>query len=271
VSEDYQSRQMAIKLSIIIPAYNEREKIGRDVKLAGEFLASNDLDGEIIVVDDGSNDDTSAQAKAADVKPPAELRLISCPDHHGKGYAVKMGMIASRGEYAMFADSGGCVPYDNALPGLEMLERGECDIAHASRKLAETVIKRGQPLHRRVFSKMFRFVAAMLMDIPRNLTDTQCGFKIYRGQVARHLYGECVSEGFMFDVEIISRARRAGYIITEFPIQWTCDPDSRLSVGQSPWQVGRELLRIRRILKKEKKAGRSVQSRCAGIERKRYG
>ena len=85
------------------------------------------------------------------------------------------------------------------------------------------------------------------MKISSELSDTQCGFKIYRGDVARNLYGQCVTDGFMFDLEIIMRAEKQGYRIKEFPIDWTCDRDSRLSPAKSLWRVLRELITIKRI------------------------
>jgi dolichyl-phosphate beta-glucosyltransferase len=84
------------------------------------------------------------------------------------------------------------------------------------------------------------------MKIPKGLTDTQCGFKIYRGDVARLLYGRCQTDGFMFDIEIIRRAINQNYKIAEFPIDWTCDLDSRLSPAKSSWQILSELLKIRK-------------------------
>ncbi|MHC4623307.1 MAG: hypothetical protein ACYS4W_05325, partial [Planctomycetota bacterium] len=83
------------------------------------------------------------------------------------------------------------------------------------------------------------------------ITDSQCGFKVYRGDVARKLYGECISDGFMFDVEIILRAQKEGYRIKEFPVEWVCDLDSRLSLTRAPWPVLSELITIKRRLSKE--------------------
>jgi hypothetical protein len=84
------------------------------------------------------------------------------------------------------------------------------------------------------------------MGVPAELTDTQCGFKIYRGDVGRHLYGECIIDGYTFDIEVVLRALKEGYKIKEFAIDWVCDPDSRLSPVRNSWQILRELLRIRR-------------------------
>ncbi|MBA7615132.1 MAG: glycosyltransferase [Calditrichaeota bacterium] len=236
-------------LSIVIPAFDESGKITRDVEAAAAFLKGENLSGEIIVVDDGSRDDTAAAAKETNIPPDVHLNVIRCDPHRGKGYAVRTGMAASHGEYVMFADSGGCVPYENALRGLDMLKSGVCELAHGSRKLRESSIQRRQAWYRRILSRVFRWVVIRAMKLPAGLTDTQCGFKMYRGDVARTLYGACITDGFMFDVEIIMRASRANYRIREFPIEWTSDRDSRLSLVRSAGRVLLELLTIRRTLR----------------------
>jgi len=195
-------------LSIVIPAYEESKKIARDIQAATAFLENNHFTGQIIIVDDGSKDNTAEAAKNAITNPPAaiELKVERYNRHRGKGYAVRKGIGQTSGEYVMFADSGCCVPYEDTLHGLELIKSGACDIAHGSRKI--------------------------------------------RG--ARHLYGECVTDGFAFDIEIIMRAQKEGYRIKEFPIDWTCDRDSRLSPTRSSWRVLSELLTIRRIMAKNK-------------------
>lgn len=236
--------------SIVIPALNESKKIARDVNMASMFLDANGFRGEVIVVDDGSSDGTGEIAGQVKVARSVELKVIRCERQGGKGSAVRTGMKQTHGEYAMFADSGCCVPYGNALLGLEMLKEGTCEIAHGSRKLIESDIQQSQPWRRRTCSKVFKWLVHALLRLPAGLTDTQCGFKVYKGDVARELYGECVADGFMFDVEIILRAQRSGYRIREFPIEWTCDLDSRLSMTRTPWPVIRELIAIKRTLSK---------------------
>lgn len=238
-----------MNFSIIIPAFAEQKKIARDILAAAEFLTGNSLAGEIIVVDDGSHDATAAVAGSVEMTPGAKLQVIRYEQNKGKGFAVRTGIAAAQGDYVMFADSGLCVPYQNALRGLSLLKSGVCEIAHGSRRLSASTIIKPQAWQRRVSAKLFRGLALYWMKIPRQLTDTQCGFKIYRGDVARELYSECRTEGFMFDIEIILRAQCKGYRIREFSIEWTCDRDSRLSLTRSPQWIFSELKTIKRLLK----------------------
>lgn len=236
-------------LSIVIPAFEESAKIARDIEAAAEFLQANALAGEIIVVDDGSEDDTAEVARNVQTPHKVPCHVIRYEEHRGKGYAVRTGIKATTGQYVMFADCGLCIPYGNALLGLEMLQSGTCDITHGSRRLIESDILQDQPWHRRMFSRLFKSTVRMLLRVPRRLTDTQCGFKIYKGDVARHLYSDCVTDGFMFDIEIILRAAKEHLRIEEFPVEWACDPDSRLSVTRTPWPVLAELRALRRAMK----------------------
>jgi len=237
-------------LSIIIPAFREADKIGRDVEAAAAFLAGSGLRGEIVVVDDGSDDATREEALAAPVPAGVERRVIRYEPHRGKGAAVRTGMKESRGQFVLFADSGLCVPFDNVERGIELIRSGACEIAHGSRRLPDSLIRRPQRLYRRLVGRLFRWIVHAFADVPKELTDTQCGFKVYRGDVARRLYGECPCDGFMFDVEILLRALRHGYRIREFPVEWRCDWDSRLRPARGALRTIAELAATKRALKK---------------------
>jgi dolichyl-phosphate beta-glucosyltransferase len=243
-----------VDLSIVIPVYEESKKIAMDVRQAVEFLVSHHMTGQVIVVDDGSHDGTADVARGALPNSPegASVEVICHSQNRGKGRAVRTGVQHALGDFVMFADSGSCVPYEEALRGLELIRSGECDIAHGSRKMGGCRIEHRQPFHRRVCGNLFRWFVKRIMGIPMELTDTQCGFKIYRGDVARRLYGQAVTDGSAFDVEIILRAREAGYRIREFPLRWSCDPDSRHSIIVSSWRFPRELWRIRRMVRGER-------------------
>ncbi len=158
---------------------------------------------------------------------------------------MRQGIKASCGDYVAFVDSGLCIPYKYILKGIEYIESGSACLAHGSRKIKETVIHRPHPLIRRMISRIMRRIFKLLLKIPPALTDTQCGFKIYKGDIARQLYGEVVLDGFLFDVEVIMRAQRRGYSIKEFPVEWTADLDSRLSPLKNMLGIMKELLILR--------------------------
>lgn len=237
--------------SIVIPVFNESAKIARDIRSAVDFLNENNMEGEIIVVDDGSVDDTARIAREAGTGLPQCARLeVIQTQHRGKGHAIRTGMKATQGDYVMFADSGGCVSFSDTLKGLQLIKHKRCDIAHGSRKMKDCHILRRQNLYRRLCSRLFHWLVITDMGVPAELTDTQCGFKIYRGDAGRHLYGECIIDGYTIDIEVVLRAIQEGYKIKEFAIDWVCDPDSRLSPARNSWQILRELLQIRRKVAK---------------------
>lgn len=230
-------------LSIVIPVYNEAHKISGDIAAAQEFLRDNGLTGEIIIVDDGSTDQTMAMASQG-----TSVIVLGDGQHHGKGWAVRRGLLAAQSRIVMFSDSGVCTPFTCALTGIRMIDEDECDLAHGSRKMTGSIVDVPQPFHRRLSSWLIHHIFIGWLGIPSRLTDTQCGFKLYRGSVAASLYGPCRTEGFLFDVEIILRALRLGWRIKEFPIQWRADHDSRLSTSRHFADILRELWTLKNMM-----------------------
>jgi len=231
-------------LTIIIPALNERNKIIEDILAATRFLGDEGLSGEVIVVVDGSTDDTFEVVSRYALTAP-EVRVLPYSDARGKGAAIKRGVEAALGATIMFADAGMCVPYEDARLGLALLRSGGCEIAMGSRSEPETVVLKKQPKWRQMGSTGFRFVIQTLMGIPRQIGDTQCGFKLYRCDVARHLFAPLFTAGYMFDIEIILRALKAGYRISGFPVHWSNDEDSRYHPIKGSIAVVRSLVDIR--------------------------
>ena len=234
------------KLSIIIPAFNEEHKIQQDILAADRFLTSEDLSGEIIVIDDGSTDQTSAAAEktANNIQTPCIIERFE--KNYGKGRAVRTGILKSQGDYVIFADSGNCVPFEQVKVGMALIESDQYQIAHGSRKMSDCHISRPQSFYRRICSGLFHWF--LIRDIKRlgNLTDTQCGFKMYRGDIARELYAQSTIDGFTFDIEVILLALSSGHTIHEFPVDWTCDPDSRLKPTHEAIRVFTDLMRLKR-------------------------
>lgn len=231
-----------IGLSIVIPTFEEARKVGGDIAAASAFLAQFPGGGEILIVDDGSRDQTADIAQQCADRAPVPVRVIRLERNRGKGCAVRTGILESRGRYVMFSDSGCCVPYEEVMTGIRLIQSGQCQIAHGSRKMNVSHIHRPQSWYRRLCSGLFHWF--LIHDLKRlsNLTDTQCGFKVYDGKVARRLYAMSTIDGFMFDVEIILLAMKYGYSIREFPVDWSWDPDSRLKPLHEAFAVLRDLI-----------------------------
>jgi dolichyl-phosphate beta-glucosyltransferase len=239
-----------VDVSIVIPAFNEAGKIGRDVEAAAAFLWESGFGGEVIVIDDGSADGTAEEAGRAKVLPPVQRVVLRMEKNTGKGAAVRRGVLESRGDVVLYADSGTCIPYANALPVIKRIAAGELNIGLASRRLRATVIRRDRPLRRRIISRLFHQAAVIIAGLPPWITDSQCGFKVYEGKAARELFAGLVTPGFLFELEIILKALRRGYRLEEFPVEWTCDLDSRLRPASQAGGVLKELFRVRSLAKK---------------------
>lgn len=241
-------------LSIVIPAFREAHKISVDIRAADTYLRDRRLHGEILVVDDGSPDDTAAVARRLTADIPS-LRVIAYRPNRGKGHALRTGMAATRGAVVMFADAGLCVPYDDADAGRALLDRG-VDIAIGSRRAGGAAILQRQAFHRRFGSRVFWQVVRACFPFDARIHDTQCGFKIFKGTVARDLYARCVIDRMMIDIEMLSWAARLGYRVAEFPVHWSSDPDTRFRPLSGSWQNLVELCRIWRALNRRGRPGR---------------
>ncbi|PKL81596.1 MAG: hypothetical protein CVV24_14465 [Ignavibacteriae bacterium HGW-Ignavibacteriae-3] len=238
---------MNVDFSIIIPAYEESSKIRKDIILADNFISANNLSGEIIVVDDGSKDDTSKTALDLKVNLKNDLTVLRNEINLGKGGAVRAGILCSKGKIVMYQDAGATIPMDNALIGLKMLRNNICDIAIGSRKLPGSIIQKEHEFDRAIISKVFRSSMRFLYKQLRPFTDTQCGFKIYNGDIARELFTTMAINGFMFEIEILLRTLKKKYRVAEFPVVWKCDRDSRIGLLKSPWRVLLDTVKIKKI------------------------
>src|SRR3989339_97370 len=234
-----------MKLSIIMPAYNEEKKIEKDILLADKFILGQNLSGEIIVVDDGSSDATFQKANSTREKIQTRIKVLKNKNNFGKGYTVKRGILEAKGEYVAYCDAGSTVPFSNLLIGLNLLMNKECDIAHGSRLMPGSVIRVSQEKDRKFSSSVIRFLVTKFLGVPISLTDTQCGFKIYKSEAAKELFSKLRTNGFMFEVENILRAIKRNYSVKEFPVEWSCDRDSRITFLKTPWRVLFDIARIK--------------------------
>jgi dolichyl-phosphate beta-glucosyltransferase len=249
---------------VVIPAFNESGKIARDVEQAAGFCVENRLAGEIIVVDDGGADDTSGAARRAAIPGAVELRVIRLEQNSGKGFAVRTGILSSRGDVVLFADAGSCVPFRYALPWIARLREGDLDVAVASRRHRDTVILRDRPRRRRALSRLFHWAAVAVAGLPRWIGDSQCGFKLFRGDVGRELFAETRTSGFLFDVEVLLRAVRRNLVIAEFPVEWSCDLDTRLRPRAHAAGVIKDLFKMRALVRDTTPAAPPSDSSAAG-------
>jgi dolichyl-phosphate beta-glucosyltransferase len=233
-----------LDLSVIIPAFNEGRRIRRCLHDVIDHLAQRGLAAEVLVVDDGSTDDTSVVVEAF-AEAHSAVRLIRMDHNRGKGAAVRTGIRHAGGSLVLFADADGATPFQE-LDRLRTSIREGAEIAIGSRALASrdhqfTVNARW---HRSLLGNLFNLGVRILG--PRGLADTQCGFKLFRGPVARDLFAVSRINGYGFDLEILYVAQARGYRIAEVPINWSDQPGSKVRVLPDGARMLGDLLAIRR-------------------------
>ena len=232
-------------LSVIVPAYNEAQRIAETLGLIRAYLAQQPWSWEVIVAADG-NDGTREIVAGLANKPEwaGRLHVIGAPERGGKGKGIRDGVMIARGRVVGFCDADYKTPIEELDKLLPVLESGGGDVAIGSRAVGDSRIIRPQPLYRRVGSKAFKWVMRVLVGL-YGIGDTQCGFKFFRAPVARDLFGRQRIDGYMFDVEVLRLAKRLGYDVREVGVRWQDDGDSRYDPVAGTLKNARELLRIR--------------------------
>jgi len=236
-------------LSIVIPAYNEAKRLPRTLERVHAYLRDAvkrwqvEMDDvEVIVVDDGSTDGTSELAKTFSDRFP-NFQVLRHSPNRGKGYAVKRGMLTARGRFRLFSDADLSTPIDEIDKMLPLLLSGEADIAIASRGLPQSQLLVRQTWYREMLGRLFNLVVQALAT--PGIWDTQCGFKLFRGDVAERLFKLQTLDGFAFDVEVLYLARKFRYRIAEVPVRWLNDPNTKVQTLKHGMQMLRDLLVIR--------------------------
>ncbi len=226
-----------MRLSVVIPAYNEALRLPSTLSRVRQHLAARKGEHEIVVVDDGSTDATAEVARAAG----GAVRVLRHQPNRGKGYAARRGMLAATGERRLMTDADLSTPIEE-LAGLEAaLDRGY-DVAIGSRAVAGARIEVRQPAYREAMGRLFNVLVQGLL-LP-GLSDTQCGFKLFTASAAEAAFAPCRLDGFSFDVEALYVARRRGLRIAEVPVVWRNDAATRVSLGGGGTAFA-DLLRIR--------------------------
>ena len=212
-----------------MPAYQEERRLPATLASVIAYLDGRRAPYELIVVDDGSRDGTADVATQGIAALGERGRLLRLPANRGKGAAVRAGVQAARGEHVLVTDADLSTPIEE-LESLERACASGADVAIGSRALNRSLIVRRQPLLREWSGRLFNLVV-QLLALP-GIHDSQCGFKLFRAEVAQDLFGRAQSDGFGFDVEVLALAKHLGYRIAEVPVRWRNDDDSRLSLAR---------------------------------------
>jgi len=229
------------ELSIIVPAYNEQARLEPTLRTYLRYFRGRGQPFELIVVDDGSLDATTALVDRLAAEA-AELRLIRLAENRGKGYAVRSGVVNARGRLVLFADADGATPPAEFARLHDAVAAG-ADVAIGSRVVRTDGVAVRSRLHRRLIGRAFH--ALVRLCGVHDIADTQCGFKLFRGPVAHALFSRMRTAGFSFDVEVLMMARLCGFSIAEVPVNWVHQPGSRINLATDSVRMAWELVVIR--------------------------
>lgn len=233
---------LALELTIVIPAFNEEERLAESLKRIRDYLKCRSLQFEVLVVDDGSTDDTANMVERSRCGFP-ELRLISNSSNRGKGFSVRQGMLEARGEIALFTDADLSAPIEETDKLLAALRDGAYDGAIGSRALDRRLIEVHQSRFREIAGIIFNRIVRWVIGLP--FEDTQCGFKAFRLEKSRAIFEQQRTEGFGFDPEILFLAQKRGLRIAEIPVRWAHNPATKVRVLRDSIQMFLDLLAIR--------------------------
>jgi dolichyl-phosphate beta-glucosyltransferase len=229
-------------LSVVIPAYNEEERLPVTLNRVYDYLSTRSLSFEVIVVDDGSTDRTGTIAELF-FQSRTGGKVLKNIENHGKGFSVKRGVLHAQGQYILFSDADLSTPIEEMEKLLQPIRNGSCDIAIASRGRRESDVRVSQAWYRTIMGKLFN-ILVQLLAVPR-IKDTQCGFKCFTRSAARHIFSQQRLTRFPFDVEILYIARKARYAIEEIPVVWINSPNSRVHIVTDSARMLSDLWRIR--------------------------
>jgi dolichyl-phosphate beta-glucosyltransferase len=240
---------MPMTVSIVIPAYNESVRLAKTLPQVVDYLNQNLPGAELIVVDDGSRD-TTAEVAHETMANPGNLRtsVISYKSNLGKGRAVRLGLLASRSEVALFSDADLSTPISETPKLVGPIERGECDVAFGSRAIDRSLIGVHQSWRREQGGRVFNLAVRLATGLP--FWDTQCGFKAFRMSSCRPIIEAATIDRFGFDVELLYVAYRAGLKLKEIPVRWDHNEGSKVSLAGDSFKMLGEVGLIRKQAKR---------------------
>ncbi len=232
---------MPLTYSFIIPAYNESARIRPTLDEILRYTQERNWETEILVVNDGSSDDTAQIVRQYSEAHP-QIFLVENPGNRGKGFSVRNGMLHARGDICLFTDADLSSPISEAQKLFDAISQG-ADVAIGSRWLCPELQTERQPFYRQVFGRIFNLVLRVFLGL--NFADTQCGFKAFRREAAQRIFPLQKIERWAFDPEILFLARRMGFTIKEVPVLWAHSEGTRLHPFRDGLRMFVEVLRIR--------------------------
>jgi dolichyl-phosphate beta-glucosyltransferase len=227
--------------SLVIPAYNESNRIRPTLDEILRYVAEHAWDVEILVVDDGSRDDTAQIVREYSSSYP-QVHLVQNPGNRGKGFSVRNGMLHARGEICLFSDADLSSPISEAEKLFDAVRQG-ADIAIGSRWLRAELQTERQPLYRQLFGRIFNLLLRIVLGL--HFMDTQCGFKAFRREAAQQIFPMQKIERWGFDPEILFLARRKGLRAVEIPVIWAHSEGTRLHPFRDGIRMFGDVMRIR--------------------------
>ncbi|MBV9209103.1 MAG: glycosyltransferase family 2 protein [Acidobacteria bacterium] len=235
---------MSPSLSIIVPAYNEAERLGLTLRTINDYLEKQAFETELIVVDDGSSDETVSVASAHLINSSRiKSQVIPVNPNQGKGHAVCTGLLAASAPVALFTDADLSTPITETPKLVSPIERGEYDLTFGSRALDRSLIGVHQPWRREQGGRVFNLIVRLSTGLP--FWDTQCGFKAFRLSACRPIIEAATIDRFGFDVELLYVASLAGLRLREVPVRWDHNEGSKVSVMRDSLRMFDEVRTIR--------------------------
>lgn len=236
-------KDLPASLSIIIPAYNEETRILPTLQRLADWSSLHQFTFlEVIVVNDGSRDDTAGVVKAFAAEYP-QFRLVENPGNKGKGYAIKNGMLQAKGDWRLFSDADLSAPIEEIVHLWAGIQRFRADIAIGSRALDRTLIEVHQSRFREIGGIVFNRIIRVLTGLP--FSDTQCGFKLFSARAAEETFSRMTVDGFGFDAESLFIATLKNLRIVEVPVRWAHVEGTKMSLGADSTEMVMDLVRTR--------------------------
>ncbi|HEV2047403.1 MAG TPA: dolichyl-phosphate beta-glucosyltransferase [Chthoniobacterales bacterium] len=229
--------------SVVVPCFNEAARIGQTIHATLDYLNTASPESELIVVNDGSTDETSTIARNALAPAKIEARLLENFPNRGKGAAVGRGLLAAQRPIGLFFDADLSTPLSEIPKVIEPIANGDVDLAFGSRALDRSLIGQHQPWRREQAGRVFNLLVRIATGLP--FWDTQCGFKAFRLDVCRPILEAVRIEGFAFDVELLYLADRAGLRLREIPVRWNHAEGSKVQFIHDSLRMLREVIALR--------------------------